>query len=143
MKLHFNTPKRILVCGGRHFDNYGVLELALDSVLHQLDITYDECEIVEGGCKGVDILAYKYAKNHGIRVTQFNADWGKFGKAAGPIRNSEMITYVGESDYPILVAFVSDTSKGTLDTVNKAKSNGFTTYLFNYNNEDVYLNLFE
>ena len=54
------------------------------------------------------------------------------GRAAGPIRNSEMIKYAAESEVPVVVAFVSPRSKGTMDTVNKAKKQGFRVYVTVY-----------
>ena len=143
MKLYFDNYQKVLVCGGRHFDNYDFLEVTLDSILSSLDLSYDDCEIIEGGCVGADLLGAKYAKMHNIKVKQFDANWKKFGRAAGPIRNSEMIEYLSTSKNPIVVAFVSKNSKGTLDTINKAAFKGFSVYRFDYDNEDSYLNLFE
>ena len=47
-------------------------------------------KIIEGGAKGVDSMAKRYALENNIPHDSFSADWNKFGKAAGPIRNNEM-----------------------------------------------------
>jgi len=50
-------------------------------------------EIVSGCAMGVDKLGEAYALEHNIRVTPFWADWKRYGKVAGPIRNREMAEY--------------------------------------------------
>lgn len=49
----------------------------------------------------------------------FVADWKRYGKAAGPIRNSQMLEYVKQEN-PLVVAFWDGESHGTRDTINKA-----------------------
>ena len=51
-------------------------------------------EVVSGGAKGADTCGEKWARSKGIKVTQFPADWKKYGNNAGPIRNGEMARYV-------------------------------------------------
>lgn len=125
---------KIIVCGGRHFDNYYYLRSAVDDILSELDLGYDEIEIVSGNCSGADQLGERYAEEHDIPYNVFPADWSKYGKAAGPIRNSAMLDYAKNCEMPIVIAFVSPKSKGTLDTVNKAKKLGFKIYINEYNN---------
>jgi 2-keto-3-deoxy-6-phosphogluconate aldolase len=50
-------------------------------------------EIVSGTAKGVDSSGEFYASWNHIPVKQFPADWKKYGKAAGPIRNKQMAEY--------------------------------------------------
>lgn len=116
---------RIIICGGRHFNDYDALESLVDSVLAENDLTDKEVEIVSGHCEGADILGEQYAKNHGIICKVFPAEWTKYGRAAGPIRNSQMIEYASESHIPIVIAFVSPHTKGTMDTIKKATKRGF------------------
>jgi len=59
-------------------------------------------EIVEGGARGVDTLAKKWAKaqkkaGKPVRPKQFRADWDKWGTSAGPIRNRAMAIYLREA----------------------------------------------
>ena len=123
---------RIIICGGRHFDDYETLEKVVDKVISELKLTSQEIEIVSGNCQGTDLLGELYAEKHELKCTVFPAKWKKFGKAAGPIRNSEMIDYISDSENPIVIAFVSPNSKGTMDTVNKAVKAGFTVYKIEY-----------
>lgn len=50
-------------------------------------------EIVSGTASGVDEQGEKYAGKVGLTIQPFYPDWGKHGKAAGPIRNREMADY--------------------------------------------------
>lgn len=123
-----NTAK-ILVCGGRHFDNYDFLEFALDSVIEDNDLDFEQCEIVSGHCSGADTLGEEYAIENGIRCRVFQANWKTYGIKAGPIRNSEMVSYLSDSTKPIVVAFISENSRGTRDTVKKAEKAGYSVYV--------------
>lgn len=79
---------RVLVCGGRDFDNEAMLKLGFHLIMVD-----DEAitEICHGGAKGADTLAGKYAEENNIPCKVFPADWAKHGKKAGPIRNYEML----------------------------------------------------
>lgn len=125
---------RVIICGGRHFNNYNMLETVMEDVMSEFDLSFNQIEIVSGHCSGADKLGEAFAKNHNICCKIFPANWSNYGKAAGPIRNSEMIEYAYESTIPIVVAFVSPKSKGTIDTVNKAKAKQFNLFVTDYNN---------
>lgn len=102
---------RLGIIGGRDFSNY-------DAVRHQLNLIrsrYSVSCIVSGGAKGADSLAERYANEYNIKTLIFKADWDKYGKTAGFIRNSDI---VNNSD--LIIAFWDGNSKGTLDSINKA-----------------------
>ena len=50
-------------------------------------------EVIWGGAPGVDKGGARWAVAQKIELTEFPADWGKYGKVAGPIRNREMAQY--------------------------------------------------
>jgi hypothetical protein len=75
---------------------------------NKLEVT----EIVSGKARGADTLGEQYAKEKGIPVKEFPADWNKYGKAAGPIRNEEMARY---ADW--LIAFWHPDCKGTTNMI--------------------------
>lgn len=83
---------RVLVTGGRFWDDQARLEAELDR-LHFLygftDLAHgDSGKIVLGKVKcGVDKLAGEWARSRDIRVSKFPANWKKYGNTAGPIRN--------------------------------------------------------
>ncbi len=76
--------------------------------------------VIHGGAKGVDTIAAKAADFLGIETVCFPAQWHMYGRAAGPIRNTQMIKE-GKPDY--LLAFHPDinNSKGTKHMISEAK----------------------
>ena len=75
--------------------------------------------IISGGARGVDQAAVRQARLNHIPAQVFIADWKRHRKAAGPIRNSELVRLADE-----VVAFWDGKSKGTADTIRKAKAAG-------------------
>jgi hypothetical protein len=96
---------RVLVCGGRTLDDYGLIDWGLSVVQQKVGTIV---EIINGGADGADKLARDWARNHNVPVRTFHAKWHAFGKAAGPMRNKEMLL-VGNPD--LVVAFPG--GKGT------------------------------
>lgn len=134
---------RIIVCGGRHFNDYACLESILDDVLADHNLGYTEVEVVSGGCpSGADALGELYAATHNIQCSRFPAEWDRFGKAAGPIRNSQMVNYAGESQKPIVVAFSNSTTRGTNDTIKKANKLGIEIVNIQYTSVESSMSVF-
>lgn len=77
---------RVLVCGGRDFDDGTYMCAVLDEVAPGTDT-----EIIHGGAQGADFHASQIAEDDGLQVTCFPADWEEHGRAAGPIRNQQML----------------------------------------------------
>ena len=102
---------KILVCGGRDFNDAELME----DVLKEYYIT----EIIEGEARGADALSRRYAEHHGIPVRAFPADWKTYGKRAGYIRNSAMLS---EGKPDCVVAFPG--GKGTEMMIKLAKKAG-------------------
>lgn len=78
---------RVIIAGSRHYHNYEVVERAI------VDSKFNITEIVWGGAPGVDQLGFDWGIKNGVTIKKFEADWEKYGKAAGPIRNTEMVGY--------------------------------------------------
>ncbi len=78
---------RLIVCGGRDWADYGAVNRALTMIHDKRGIA----EIIQGGAKGADALAARWAKATGVACTEVPADWDKHGRAAGPIRNLQML----------------------------------------------------
>lgn len=102
---------RIIVCGGRDFNNYDLLKYNLDGIKTKYGIS----EIISGGSKGTDALGERYALEYQIQLRVFKADWQNEGKKAGPIRNLKMAKYA-----TACIAFWDGKSKGTKDMIKKA-----------------------
>lgn len=104
---------KILVTGSRHrpaIDVQRVLDRYVDAV----------SELVVGDATGADEAAREWASMHDVKFSEFTADWQANGKAAGPIRNQQMVDYGAD----LCLAFPMDGSRGTWDCVNKAKNAG-------------------
>lgn len=92
----------------------------------------EDFRVYMGDCpSGPDDYADKWVENHGPMVKDFRmffADWDKHGKAAGPIRNREMIDYVKGmemDDEVICLAYRLNGSRGTTDCMDRAYKAGF------------------
>lgn len=104
---------KIIIAGSRNFDDYTLLEQFCDKILQNVK---EEVEIVSGGAKGADRLGEKYATERGYSIKVFVADWAKYGKSAGPIRNEQMAKYADG-----LIAFWDGKSRGTKNMIDLAK----------------------
>ena len=78
---------RVLVCGGRDFDDRAALYSALDGLHAQHRFTV----LIAGGARGADTLAAQWARDRGVRTRIFMPRWKNQGPAAGPIRNARML----------------------------------------------------
>lgn len=107
---------RVLVCGGRNFNDALTLGSWLGGV-HKNNgpITL----LIEGGANGADYMARKFAEWQGIPVKTFAADWAVEGRGAGPIRNKRMLD---EGKPDLVVAF--DGGVGTANMVTQARKAG-------------------
>lgn len=82
---------KLIIAGSRTFNYINPSFLA--SVLSHIEIDINDLEIVEGCARGVDWAAGSLAKEDNLKHKDFPADWTKYGKAAGHIRNAEMADY--------------------------------------------------
>ena len=106
-KIANGKPYKILVCGGSHFESYGLLKVVLSKLIEEFHVNILTSEIVSGHCQGADVLGEKYAEEYGISVKRFPADWEKYKRKAGPIRNKQMIDYISGFENKLVVAFAT------------------------------------
>lgn len=79
--------------------------------------------------KGADTCGERYAKEHGYKIRYFQADWNRYGTAAGPIRNEEMAC---NADADALVAFWDGKSPGTKSMIQLAQKYNLQTCIKKY-----------
>jgi len=110
----------ILICGSRDWNDFTTIKTYLEEVKNTNNLLQKPITIIHGGCKGADSIAGYLATQLGFQVRVFKADWNKYGKAAGPIRNKQMLD---EGQPNVVVAFhdALENSKGTLDMVSRAR----------------------
>lgn len=89
---------RVIVCGGRDYQNRNRVYTTLDVILK--NVGKDALTIIQGGAQGADRLAVDWALLNNVEVIQYPADWQKYGKRAGYIRNKQMLDE-GKADYVI------------------------------------------
>lgn len=105
---------KVLVCGGRDFADERLLSDFLCKLHERTPIT----RVIHGAAPGADTLAAGWAIDMGITVTAMRADWTKHGRAAGPIRNGEMLKLMPD----VVVAFPG--GRGTSDMMTQARRAG-------------------
>ena len=111
---------KLAIIGSRDFNDYDTL---VDFLWRYKDSENID-SIISGGAKGADLLGKKYAKDIGFYYVEFLPDWDKYGKAAGFIRNQQIVDACDE-----VIAFWDGKSKGTQDTINKAKKAKKPTFI--------------
>ena len=121
------VPTRMIVCGGKDFKDYGYFEKEMDSLIQN----HNHIELVSGHAKGADTFAEIFAGKNAIPIKVFPPDWKKYGKAAGPIRNREMLTYASEAR-PVVVAFWNGKSRGIGNMLKQANEAGVECHIFMY-----------
>lgn len=115
---------KVIVAGSRTANNFELVEKSLmmyfkEHKLHRADI-----EIISGTARGADQLGEQFADKYNLKLTKFPADWNKYGKSAGYIRNEQMAKYASQNG--ILFAFWDGQSKGTNHMINLAKKYNLT-----------------
>lgn len=106
---------RILVTGGRKFADINAVSLALAAVHRKRGIDL----LIEGGARGADYLARTWAHGNGIPVVTCDADWKRYGNAAGILRNAAMLA---KYQPDAVVAFPG--GSGTADMIARAEAAG-------------------
>ena len=108
----------VIIAGSRHYADYSQLRDVCDNLLA------DKCQthrivIVSGGAQGADSLGENYARERGYALKRYPAQWDKYGRAAGPIRNAEMAR-----NADALVLFWNGKSRGSLNMKQEAEKIG-------------------
>jgi len=117
---------KLIVAGGRDFADYGLLSEALDG-LASGEYLNNNVNIVSGMARGADALAVRFANEHNVMLYEFPADWDRYGKRAGFLRNEEMGRFADG-----LLAFWDGESRGTKHMIDFMKSLGKPVHIVHY-----------
>ena len=112
---------RTIIAGSRDITNYGAVEAAY------ITCPWEVTQIVSGGARGVDTLGEQLAEVLDIPLVVFPAEWDKYGKAAGSIRNEVMA-----KNADALIAIWDGRSTGTKNMIKIAKHLGLKIYIPEY-----------
>lgn len=116
MTVRVTVPQyRVLISGSLSFDDYDLLCATLDRLL----AGKENVVIVSGGAKGAELLGERYAREHGLGLKQFLADWETYGRGAKVIRNAQLIDAADQA-----VFFWDGKSKGAADAIETAEAKG-------------------
>jgi hypothetical protein len=109
---------KVLVTGDRRW-------VDVERVVEELQKLPSGTIVVHGACRGADVTCAAVAEALGFEVRPYPADWVRYPRAAGPIRNQQMLDAENKPGEPIdlCLAFHNDieNSSGTSDMVRRVK----------------------
>lgn len=100
-------------------------EKYLDAVLDRCRSIWGAFTVLSGGARGADTLALGWARERNLPFKLFAANWGKYGRRAGPLRNPAMVEAADA-----VVAFWDGVSPGTRSTIEIAKELKRPVYIY-------------
>jgi hypothetical protein len=110
---------KVIIAGTRTFNDYALLQREVDEALREMNPDGAPIKIVSGGARGADKLGERYARERGYALEIYPADWERYGKRAGYIRNKEMAEVADA-----LIAFWDGESRGTRMMIGLAQDHG-------------------
>lgn len=116
---------RILITGSRDWTD----KVAVANAIREAWLTFGRpygTIVVHGGATGADYIADVYAKRLGFITEPHKAEWDKHGKAAGPIRNKEMV----DAGADVCLAFIKNNSKGATGCAALAEKAGIPVHIW-------------
>ena len=120
---------RILVCGSREWKDKEAIKLAIiEECNRSKQPSPMHVYIINGAARGADELSSEVAEELGLMLQEFPAAWGCHGRAAGPIRNAEML----RTKPDVVLAFWDGKSKGTKNMIKQAQDAKVRTRIFKY-----------
>jgi hypothetical protein len=110
---------KLIVSGSRfaNIDDGPIIWRELDLIHEQEPIEL----LIQGGAPGVDAIADEWALDVGVESVTVMTDWAKHGKAAGMMRNVEMLKRYPEA---LVLAFPKGRSPGTRGCIREAQKMG-------------------
>lgn len=116
---------RVIIAGSRTIADYDIVRKAIYNALWDWRWTYESVtEVVSGTAFGVDRLGEMWAVRNNKKIAYFPANWDKYGKKAGYMRNAEMANYADA-----LIAIWDGKSRGTKMMIDLAKKKGLKVFI--------------
>ena len=121
---------RVIIAGKRDFNDFNRLCKYCDNILKVYKESFDQITIVSGNALGTDRMGEEYAKLRGYNLMVFPAEWFKYGRRAGIIRNAQMAEYATSNEAEgILIAFWNGQSKGTGNMIEQAQNKHMDVFI--------------
>jgi hypothetical protein len=109
---------KTIIAGSRSINSYEIVERAIKNSEFEIK------EIISGTAEGVDKLGERYAQENGIKLTRMPADWNRFGKRAGYLRNVDMANCA-----EALILVWDGVSKGSKHMLDIARNKKLSIYM--------------
>ena len=113
---------KILCCGDRNWINGSAIR-------RELEKYPQDTVVIHGAARGADSIAGSIAKSLGMQVEIYPAQWNKYGKGAGPVRNKQMLDE-GKPDWVLAFHENIESSKGTKHMVKISEEAGIPVEVF-------------
>lgn len=126
-KKRKESSKVLAIVGSRTFYDYPLLKQECEEFIK----LHGSCTVISGGAPGADKLAEAFAEELGLPLEVIRPEWVKDGQYhgwAGFARNTEIVENATH-----VIAFWDKKSKGTKDTITKAKKSGKLYKLVEFN----------
>lgn len=127
-------PIRIIIAGGRDFNDYEAVYQGLGELIEGLDDPSDappyslsDICVISGMARGADKLGIRAAEQAGLPVSKHPAIWSQYGTSAGFIRNTQMAK-LGTH----LLAFWDGKSRGTAHMIKEAQRRNLDVTIVRY-----------
>lgn len=114
---------KVALVGSRTFSNYEMMCAFIERSLSDTEFSSIET-VVSGGARGADTLAEQYARENGLELIVFPAEWERYGRKAGPLRNVKII-----QECDLCFAFWDGQSRGTKHDIDLCKKMGKKCYI--------------
>jgi hypothetical protein len=108
---------KVLVCGSREWRDGSLVRKRLFEIAESSEV---EPTLLHGDAQGADRIAAGFALGFGYLVRPFPANWKRYGKRAGFLRNVAML----EQKPDLVLAFQINNSRGTQHTIDEARKRG-------------------
>lgn len=122
--------RKLLVCGSRGIIDKSWIKTQIESYWYWNLACYEKVTIIEGAARGVDTIAKEYAQENGWLLEEYPAEWDKYGKSAGYIRNEIMVKAADE----VLILWDGE-SKGTKHDIDLCEKHNKPYKVLIYNNK--------
>lgn len=121
--------KTIIITGSRHYINAKLIKEVMSNLIEEFGVY----KFRHGGANGADTLGKSRAIKLGVTdIIEYKADWDTHGKAAGPIRNREMLdTEIEKGEDILVIAFPLANSIGTFDMIEYSRGKGIDVRIYN------------
>lgn len=110
---------KTVIAGSRNITDYAQLLRAIATC--PVEIT----EVISSGARGADSLGEHYARQHGLPIHLFPADWDRYGRSAGHRRNADMAAAA-----EAVLCMWDGASRGTAGMIQQAQRRGLPLWVF-------------